>query len=80
VNPAGKASETLTPIAVPELAALLTVIEYVATVPVGVLVTLGVLVDLETDNTGTHSAPEEAPGIAATVVVLIDPGAPLVDP
>ena len=80
VNPAGRASETLTFVAAEVLTALLVVMEYVATVPVDVLITLGVLVVLVTVSTGTHSAPEDDPGIAPGVVVSTAPGFPLVDP
>src|SRR5580704_2913843 len=50
------------PMAEPVLAALPTVIEYVAVVPPTVLLTLGVLVVLVVVSTGRHSAPEDEPG------------------
>src|ERR1700674_299236 len=69
-----------TPVAAPVLAALLTVIAYVAVVPATVLLTLGVLVVLAVVSTGRHSAPEDDPGIAAGVVVETTPGDPLTEP
>jgi hypothetical protein len=69
VNPEGRVSATLTVVAGDVLTALLTVIEYEATVPDDVLVTVGVLVVLATVRTGRHSAPEDDPGIAPSVVV-----------
>jgi hypothetical protein len=62
------------------LIALLTVTEYVATVPAEVLTTFGVLVDFVTVNTGRHSPPDDEPGIAPGVVVSTAPEFPLVDP
>jgi hypothetical protein len=61
-------------------AAFETEIAYVAVVPVGELVTLGVLVVLEVVSTGTHCAPELAPGIWLAVTPIIEPVAPPVAP
>src|ERR1700730_2555526 len=80
LNPTGRASETPPEPAAATPAPLVTVIEYVAVVPVAVLVTVGVLVDLAVESAGMPSGPEGDPGLAPTVVVRVKPAPPSVDP
>ena len=73
VKPVGRVSEIFTFMADPLPAALATVIAYVAVVPVGVLVTVAVLVLFVVVSAGIHCPPELAPG---TSVEAIDKTAP----
>src|ERR1051326_4433712 len=61
VKLAGSVSETARLVAALRLAAFETTIEYVAVVPVGPLLTVGVLVVFVTVSAGTHCAPELTP-------------------
>jgi len=65
---------------VPLLAAFDTTIEYVAVVPAGVLMTVGVLVVFVVVITGTHCAPELAPGTWPAEIPMTKPVEPPVAP
>jgi hypothetical protein len=81
VNPPGKVSLMLSVRAVSRFAAFATTIVYVAVTPVGVLLTVGVLVVFVTVSEGTQSAPGDVPGmLAARSPVTTLPAAPAVAP
>jgi hypothetical protein len=80
VKPLGRASERLTPSALPIPAAFAAVIVYVAEVPEGVLTTAGVLVVLVTVTLGRQAELGETPGTCAAVAVPWTPAEPEVDP
>src|SRR5438105_2942949 len=77
---AGSVSEIARLVAALRLAAFDTTIAYVAVVPAGVLMTVGVLVLFVVVITGTHCAPELAPGIWLAVIERTEPVEPAVAP
>src|SRR4051812_6896894 len=80
VNPVGKVSEIFKLLAELLFAAFATTIAYVAVVPAAVFVSVGVLVDLVVVRTGTHWAPELAPGTSVARIERTAPVEPAVAP